>query len=197
MTKKGITKKPQIVQGTAGLRRRPEPDCINQPSDVTRRILGESKIATGNTNSSQHINSICDRTTNNDKSFSPDVLLHPDLFHKPSPIQQNIDKINKINQKTGINLDIEENSPFQEGVISKAIQRLDKSVFQNSKRPEDIIDMGNLMHKFLPRETGIDKIQHIIQRKVLIGTHLPVEIKEIQVGYLHSTYFKDIYQYLL
>ena len=32
---------------------------------------------------------------------------------------------------------------------------------------------------------------------MLKGTHLPVEIKEIQVGYLHSPYFKEIYQYLL
>ena len=32
---------------------------------------------------------------------------------------------------------------------------------------------------------------------MLKGTHLPVEVKEIQAGYLHSPYFKDIYQYLL
>ena len=38
---------------------------------------------------------------------------------------------------------------------------------------------------------------HIIQRKLLKGTHLPVEIKEIQAGYLHSPYFKEIYQNLL
>ena len=54
--------------------------------------------------------------------------------------------------------------------------------------------MGNLIHKFLPRQTDIDKILHIIQRKVLKGTHLLVEIKEIQAGYLHSPYFKEIYQ---
>ena len=36
----------------------------------------------------------------------------------------------------------------------------------------------------------------IIQRKVLKGTHLPVEVKEIQAGYLHSPYFKDLFQYL-
>ena len=29
------------------------------------------------------------------------------------------------------------------------------------------------------------------------NTHLPIEIKEIQAGYLHSPYFKDLYQYLL
>ena len=31
---------------------------------------------------------------------------------------------------------------------------------------------------------------------MLKGTYLPVEIKEIQAGYLHSSYFKDIYIYL-
>ena len=56
--------------------------------------------------------------------------------------------------------------------------------------------MNNLIHKFLPKQTDIDKILHIIQRKVLKNTHLPVEIKEIQAGYLHSHYFKDLYQYL-
>ena len=40
MPKKGMTERPHIGQGRAGLRRRPEPDHINQPSDVTRRISG-------------------------------------------------------------------------------------------------------------------------------------------------------------
>ena len=31
---------------------------------------------------------------------------------------------------------------------------------------------------------------------MLKGTHLPIEIKEIQAGYLHSPYFNEIYQYL-
>ena len=49
----------------------------------------------------------------------------------------------------------------------------------------------------MPKQTDIDKILQIIQRKLFKGTHLPVEVKEIQAGYLHSPYFKDIYQYLL
>ena len=36
----------------------------------------------------------------------------------------------------------------------------------------------------------------MIQRKVLKGTHLPVEVKEIQAGYLNSSHLKDIYLYL-
>ena len=31
---------------------------------------------------------------------------------------------------------------------------------------------------------------------MLKGTHLPLMIKEIQAGYLSSSYFKDIYLYL-
>ena len=48
----------------------------------------------------------------------------------------------------------------------------------------------------MPRQTDIDKILKVIQRKVLKGTHLPVTIKEIQAGYLNSPYFKDLYLYL-
>ena len=196
MPKKGMTERPRIGQGRAGLRRKHEPDCINQPSDVTRRISERSKIVTGKRNNPEHTNATHDRGINNDISFSPDVLLHQDPLHKPLLKQQNVDKLIPSNQNTGINLDIEENSPFQKGIISETIQRPDKMFFQNPKRLEDMIDTGNLIHKFLPRQTDIDKILHIIQRKVLKGTHLPVEIKEIQVGYLHSPYFKGIYQYL-
>ena len=53
-----------------------------------------------------------------------------------------------------------------------------------------------MAHKFLPKQTDIDKILGVIQRKVLKDTHLPIEIKEIQVGYLYSPYFKDLYLYL-
>ena len=135
-----------------------------------------------------------DRAINNCKPFLPDVPLIPDPLHKPSSLQQNA---NKINQNPNINLDFEENSPFQEGIISQTIQRLDKSFFQNPKELEDLIDMGNLIHRFFPKQTDIDKILQIIQRKVLKGTHLPVEVKEIQAGYLHIPYFKDIYEYFL
>ena len=191
-----MTERLHIGQGRAGLRGKHEPDCIDQPSDVTRRISERSKIATGKTNIPHHTNTAHDRGLNNDKSFLPDVLLHPDPLHTPLPKHQNVDKLFPPNQDTSVNLDIEENSPFQEGIISETIQRLDKTYFQNPKRLQDIIDMGNLIHKFLPKQRDIDKILHVIQRKVLKGTHLPVEIKEIQAGYLHSPYFKEIYQYL-
>ena len=119
MPKQGILEQLWVGQGRAGLRRR-MPDHINQPSDVTQRIPGGSKIETGKTNSSQGTNSTHDRAINNGKPFLPDVPLHPDPLHEPSPLQQNT---NKINQNPNINIDFEENSPFQEGIISETIQR--------------------------------------------------------------------------
>ena len=53
-----------------------------------------------------------------------------------------------------------------------------------------------MIKKILPKQADIDKILKVIQRKVLKGTHLLIEIKEIQAGYLNSSNFKDIYLYL-
>ena len=91
MPKKGMTERPHIGQGRAGLKRK-HADHINQPSDVTR-ISERSKIATGKTNIPQHTNTVHERGVNNDKSFSPDVLLHTDLLHTPLQKQQNVDKL--------------------------------------------------------------------------------------------------------
>ena len=56
--------------------------------------------------------------------------------------------------------------------------------------------MGRVVQKFFPKQTDIDKILKSIQQKVLKCTHLPVTIKEIEAGYLVSSYFKDICLYL-
>ena len=77
--------------------------------------------------------------------------------------------------------------------MSETFQRLDKLFFQNPKELGDIIDKGNFIHKYLPKQMDIDKMLEVIQRKMLKGTHLPMEIKEIQGGYLCSPYFKDLY----
>ena len=80
--------------------------------------------------------------------------------------------------------------------MSKTFQRPDKSFFQEAKELSNLTNKQNLIHKYLPKQTDIDKILEVIQRKVLKGTHFLGEIKEIQAGYLHSSYFKDIYLYL-
>ena len=68
--------------------------------------------------------------------------------------------------------------------------------FQQPKDLENLVNASNLVQTFLPKQTDTDRILKIIQQKVLKGTHLSVIVKEIQAGYLSSSYFKDIYLYL-
>ena len=98
LPKKGVTERPHRGQGRAGLRRKPEADGITQLSDVTRRILERSKIATGKTNNLQHISSGHDRGINNDNSFPLDVHLLPHMLYEPLQKKQNITSPN--DQKT-------------------------------------------------------------------------------------------------
>ena len=166
MSKQGKLERPQVGQGRAGLRRR-KPDHNNQPIiqplDETQGIPQGTKIETRKTNSAQGTNSACNRSVNNNNdSFLPDVPLHQDPLLKPSTLQST----NKTKVSPNANLDFGENSSFQE-VISETFQRPDKSFFQNSKELEDLIDKGNLIHKFLPKQTDIDKILEIIQEKYL------------------------------
>ena len=163
LPKKGVTERPHIGQGRAGLRRKPGADHITQSSDVTGRILERSKIATGKTNIPQHISAMHDRGINNGKSFPPDVplLLHP--LHEPLQKKQNI--TSPQDRKTEINLDIEENSPFQEGIISELIQRPDKSFFQNPRKLEDVINPDNLIHKFIPNKWTLTKYYTLFKGK--------------------------------
>ena len=94
------------------------------------------------------------------------------------------------------NVDIEENSPFQEGIISETYERPDTSYVQEPYELTDLIDTTKLIQKFLPKQMDIEKFLDIIKRKVLKGTHLPLTIKEIQAGYLSSPYFNDLYLFL-
>ena len=150
------------------------------------------------------INNMNEKMTDN-KPLIADVPFHPGSVYRLPPKPTRCDMSNQQGSQSSpgiedinpnINLDIEENSPFQEGVMCETFQRPDKLFFQEPKELGDLINKGNLIQKFLPKQANIDKILKVIQRKVLKGAHLLVDIKEIQAGYLHNSFFKDIYIYL-
>ena len=144
---------------------------------------------------------ISKRILYNTRPLIPDVPFHPGLTYRapPKPVRSNMPRSQEISQSSSstenISLEFEENSPFQEGIISEAYQRPDKSFFQEPQELNDVINTGNLIQNFLPKQAEMDKILKVIQRKVLKGTHLPDKIKEIQAGYVNSPHFKDIYLY--
>ena len=110
----------------------------------------------------------------------------------PDPLRP----IPKMNAEIEPNLNFEENSPHQEGIITETYKSPDKSYLEQPQELTDLVDSTKLIHKYLPKQVDIDKILNIIKRKVLKGTPLPLTIKEIQAGYLNSVFFKDLYRYM-
>ena len=123
-------------------------------------------------------------------------ILLPYLLPQSRPPPKPPNQLPKRQEVDSSKIEIEENSPFQEIIISKVYGRPDKSYFHESGELKDLVDTNNIIQQVLPKQTDIDKILEIIRKKVLKGTHLPLTIKEIQTGYLNSSYFKDIYLYL-
>ena len=128
----------------------------------------------------------------------PDVPLHPDLLLKALKQQTMLSKMHeKLTLILILILILKKTHHFRKASCQRHSEDWSKSFFQNPKELGDLISREKLVHRFLPKQTDIDKILEVIQRKVLKGTHLPVGIKEIQVGYLYSPHFKDLYLYLL
>ena len=143
--------RPHIGQGRAGSRRkRPDPinQLINQPSNLSQKIHERTKIETGKTNHvhtkdlTHSINNVSGRIANNNPSV-PDVPFHPGPVYSPlpKPIKQDMSYPQSSLSSTSIeditpsiNFNFEENSSFQEGIMSETFQRLDKSSFQKTKR---------------------------------------------------------------
>ena len=192
---KGSIEKLHIGQGRAGLKRKtPDPinQTINPPSELSQKIPEETKIETGKTNqihSKDPMHSIdnVDEGITHTRPLIPDIPFQPGPTYRPppKPIRSNVPRSQESLQSSpsaeninqDISLDFEENSPFQEGIISDAYQRPVKSFFQEPKGLSDIINTCNFIQIFLPKQADIDKVLKVIQRKTLKGTHLPVEIK--------------------
>ena len=102
------------------------------------------------------------------KPLIPDVPFLPGPTYRPppKPIRSNAPRSQENSQSSlsveninpDINLDFEENSPFQEGIISDMFQRLDKTFIQDPKELNDLVNTDNLVQRFLPKQANIDKI---------------------------------------
>ena len=102
----------------------------------------------------------------------------------------------KVDKEIEPNLDFEEDSPHQEGIITEMYESPDKSYLEQPQELTDLVDSTKLLCKYFPKQIDIDRIMDIIKRKVLKGTHLSLTIKEIQAGYLSSSFFKDLCVYM-
>ena len=106
----------------------------------------------------------------------------------PKPL--NVDNTKSPNLGPEPNMDIEENSPHQEGIITETYVAPDHSYLEQPQELIKLVNTSKVVQQYLPWQADIDKILNIIKRKVLKGTHLPLTIKEIQAGYLTSSFLR-------
>ena len=104
-------------------------------------------------------------------------ILPPFLVPQSRPPPKPPNQLLKGQEVDSSKIEIEENLPFQENIISKVYERPDKLYFQEPDELKDLVDTKNIIQRFLPKQTDIDKILEIIRKKVLKGTHLPLTIK--------------------
>ena len=178
-----VERKSRIGQGRAGVRRK-----ALLPLDPRQGTFTSKPIVISNGIRSKMPKSILEIL----RSEMLPLYLVPQTRPPPKPL----DNLSKKQEVESSKIEIEENLPFQESIISEVNERPDKSYFQEPTELKDLIDTNNIIQQFLPKQTDIDKILGVIRKRVLKGTHLPLTVKEIQAGYLSSLYFKDIYLYL-
>ena len=102
------------------------------------------------------------------------TCIGPKIQHRPSPPYYDqyarpppkppdmIDPLDSQKDLLDKDLDrkveIEENSPYQEGIISEIYERPNTSYVQEPQELKDVIDTTKLIQKFLPKQRDIDKI---------------------------------------
>ena len=191
--------KPRIGQGRAGIRRKARiVQPLKTPAPKVMQSLLETVAQSQETVQTEHKSTV-QRDIRQPIGPRIETRQFPSY---PDPILRLPPRLLDLKEKRGDfsdldtdrNIDFEENSPYQEGIISETYERPDRFYFKEPSELKGLIDTTKLVQKFLPKQT--DKILDVIKRKVLKGTHLPIAIKEIQTAYLTSPYFKDLYLYL-
>ena len=89
-----------------------------------------------------------------------DTYTRPPSRHpsRPSDVTKSIDsQKDLLDTDLDRNVDIEENSPFQEGIILETYERPDKSYIQEPYKLKDLIDITKLVQQFLAKQMDIDK----------------------------------------
>ena len=158
-----VDRKPRIGQGRAGVRRK-------------ALLLLDSRQGTSASKPIVISDKIGPKMPKSIMEILRSEMLPPYLVPQARPPPKPLDNLSKKQEIESSKIEIEENSPFQESIISEVYERPDKSYFQELIELKDLIDTNNII-RFLPKQTDIDKILDVIRKKVLKGTHLLLTIK--------------------
>ena len=178
-TKNPTWKKPKLRQGRAGLRRKVKvvtPPQSIKPVPVMPKLekqktetTTQPQVTVGSKPQVDHIPVI--QTTSKQllkpKMLTKEVPPYPDPRKRSSPRLPDLQEDQRTLMDSGIdiNTDFEDNSPYQEAIISESYQRTDKSCVQEPPELGDLLDTGKFIQNFLPKQMDIDNFLEIIQKK--------------------------------
>ena len=133
-----IDRKPRLGQGRAGVRRK-----IKAPSSqYTGPGFSESKPIVINSEAVSAADPILPKPI---LEIPRSEVLPPYLLLQNRPPPKPPDQSIKKQDASDMKMDIEENLPFQENIISKIYERPDKSYFQEPIELKDLIDTKNII----------------------------------------------------
>ena len=127
-----VERKPRLGQGRAGVRRKTLPPSYARPgTSESRPII---------------INNGADPISPKPMSEIPrSEILPPYLVHKGRPPPKPPNQLQKRQEVDSSKIEIEENLPFQESIISKVYERPDKLYFQELVELKDLVDTNNII----------------------------------------------------
>ena len=143
-----IEKRPRLGQGRAGMKRKVRLAPPSQKKEIIGpdssrpkpMIIGDENVLVLDPTLSVPLPKVP-----RDEGSPPYILLRPRPPHK-SP-----DQLITKQDIAATKMEIEENLPFQENIISEIYERCDKSYFQEPVELKDLIDTRNIIQQFLPK----------------------------------------------
>ena len=93
-------------------------------------------------------------------------------------------------------LDPEDEKPLEEAVVEGNFRSPILEDFIIPPTLSEETKGKTILAKNLPKQTDIDRLLAVLNRKILTRSRFPDGLKDLEAAYTHSACFKDIYEYL-
>ena len=91
---------------------------------------------------------------------------------------------------------IEEDLGEEEEVLDPEVHMPNDVDFIKPPPLEELVDPTQTKHSFIPKQGELNKLLQQINTRILQGTHLVQDLRDLKAAYLASPHFRDIYIYL-
>ena len=118
--------------------------------------------------------------------------IHP-TYHSP---QQPQPQVTVHDLKGDPWLDPKAEPPLEESAVDAQFRHPMQEDFIIPPTLAEATKNKTLLTKDLPKQTDIDRLMKVLNRKILTQSRFPEPMKDLEASYIHSGFFKDIYEYI-